>query len=668
MNLDNAFVFDIESYPNLFVLVARPLKEGEGKNYLKFVIGDTQDDYTLLQEWLKTKPVFVGFNNLFFDAQLIEKIHLSPKKLTPLELNQYADEIIARQKEDRFDVPVSEWNLSFLHIDLYTISHFDNKRTSLKWLEFSMRSERMMDLPIPVGSHIPPSSVDKVVSYCKNDVDATTAFFYKCLPMIEHRRELAKRLNNPRILNMSNASIGVYIVKDALKKAGLTDKQLKKTVVRRSINIADHILDYIRFSTPEFNQILDTFKNTVLHNVDTEGLKGVHDQIIDFRGVKWKAGLGGAHAACKPGIYESDEENVIVSLDVSSFYPWLAIANKFYPEHLGVRFCTIYEELYNERRKYPKGTAMNKFLKESLVCVYGSSNQKFSFLYDPVFTIKTTVNGQLSLAMLAEELSNLGQILLCNTDGMEIHIPRTRLKDLQDACEIWQGITGLKLESDTYKKMVIRDVNAYWAINESGTIKRKNLFRTYEDFTEEGGKDHSYSENPSGTIIAEALDAYYANGTPVEVTINNCNSIYPFLYGIKGQKSYDYWFITANDEGVIDIEKRSERAIRFFIKKRGANIYKFWKDDRKNNIQAVKKGFLVESAMTIKKGGEIISVRKKKGQPNEVVVNYEPNLDYYIGECYSIIDDIERGVVEGGVDNSSPAELEETLNGTNGES
>lgn len=644
MNLENAVVYDCEVYPNLFVLTANPLAPGKEKEWHKFVIGDTQDNYTLLLEWLSTKPTMVGFNNLFYDGQIIEKIYTSKKRLTTQELHAFSDEIIARNKEDRFDTEYPEWKQSFPQVDLFTICHYDRNRTSLKWLEFTLRTPKMQDLPIPIGSTVSASSVDKIVTYCKNDTGVTATFFRKCYFMIEQRKELAEKFGNSRLMNMSNASIGSFIIKHSLKSKGFTDKQLKSTVKVKTIVVANYLLDYIRFTSPEFQQVHETFKSMVLENVDTLGLKGVHDQVVIFRDVKYKFGLGGLHAACKPGVYESDEEYVIVSADVSSFYPWLSIANRFYPQHLGEAFCTAYEGLYNERKKHPKGTALNKALKEALVCVYGSSNQQYSFLFDPTYMLRTTVNGQLSLAMLAEALSNFGQILLSNTDGLELRIPRSNLDDFYDICQQWEMVTGLKLEYDKYKKICIRDVNAYWALSESGAIKRKNLFRTYEDFTESGGKDHAYSENPSATVIAEALNAYYLNGTPPEEYIHAENDIYPYLYGIKGQKNFEYLLFKINEDRVItDVQTHNERAIRFFISKSGANLMKSWKDDRKNRLQSVMKNHLVQTAMNIR-NPEIQTIRKgKKGEPSTVVVNFDVDKEYYIQKTYKVIQDIESG-------------------------
>lgn len=643
MNLNNAYVFDIEVYPNCFILVARFLGD-EKASYKKFVLHESRDDYNLLLEFLKTKPTLIGFNSLSYDGQIIEHIYQSISRKSTKDIYEFSEKVINGRKENEFNLPYSDWDLSFAHVDLFKINHFDNanKRTSLKWLEFSMRSPKMQDLPIPIGSEIAKSSVDKLLSYCKNDVDNTTDFFYKCLPMIELRNDLISKYQNHRIMNMSDSSIGEFVFKKALLESGLNKKKLENITKRSSIAVADCILDYVCFQSEEFNNVLNTFKSIIVDDPWENGLKGVHQQTAIFDEMQFDFGTGGLHAAYKPGVYKSDDEEVIVTIDVVSFYPFLSIVNNFYPEHLGDIFCRIYKDLFDERKKHPKGSSENYALKIALNGVYGKSNSKFSVVYDPQFTLKITINGQLLLTMLAEELSSLGRLLLCNTDGLEIKIPRSKLEEMYRICDAWESLTGLSLEYDTYRVMAIRDVNNYIAATEKGTIKRKGMFRNYYDYTEEDNKPHSYDENPSATIIAEALEQYFINDSSVEDYINGVNNIYPFMYGIKGRKGFDYWLISADEKGVIDIEKRSERAIRFFMKERGANIYKFWKDDRKNNIQALHKGHLVETAMNITKGGEVVTIKKLKDGTSTVVENFKVNKQFYIDQCYKIIAGIEE--------------------------
>lgn len=644
MNLENAWVFDTEVYPNCFILVARWLG-GEKPVYHKFVVHDSKDNYNLILEWLKTKPVLIGFNNIGFDAPILEYIYRSPVRRSCQDIYDFMQlELFDKRKDNFFYTPFNEWDLTFSHVDMFKINHFENpsKMTSLKWLEFSMRCAKMQDVPFPVGSMITNSSVDRLVAYCKIDVDNTTDFFFRCKSMIQLRQDLMEQYGTPRIMNMSDSSIGEFIFKKSLTSAGIKEKQLKEVIKRDYINIGDCILKYISFRDEGFNNVLQSFKKVVVEDPWNNGLKGIHTQSLVYDDMQFEFGVGGLHACHRPGIYESDEEYVIATVDVKSFYPWLAIANRFYPEHIGEPFCDVYEDLYKERGKFAKGTAMNYALKIALNGVYGKSNSKFSVLYDPMFTLKITINGQLLLTMLAEELSSIGRLLVCNTDGLEVRIPRSKLDEFYEICTEWQNLTGLELEYDFYKKMVIRDVNNYVAVSEKGTIKRKGLFRTYYDFTEEDDKPHTYDKNPSATVIAEALCEFYLNNKPIDEYINGVNNIYPFLYGIKGKKSFDYWLISADENGVIDIEKRPERAIRFFIKKRGANIFKFWKDNRLNNIQSVKKGHLVETALNITHDGEITTTRKIKGE-TQVQDHYIVDRDFYINQCLDVIQVVESG-------------------------
>lgn len=644
MNLDNSYVFDIETYPNCFVLVARSF--GEVPIYSKFVFHesvDCQENYNNLIVWLSSKPTLIGFNSLNFDAQLIEFIWKAKKYVSAEQIYQFSEEKLFNKK-DRFDIPYSEWDLSFAHVDLFKINHYDRQLTSLKWLEFTMRVDKMQDLPIKVGSEISKSSLPKIISYCTNDVDKTVTFFRKCKSMIELRKDLSEKYKENRIINMSDSSMGEFVIKQSLLKAGFKKSDLQKKTIRESINLSDCILPYISFQDENLKNVLEQFKSTVIENIPVNGLKSVKKIQTTFAGIDFDFGLGGVHACTKAGVYESDNDYVIVTRDVTSFYPFLSITNRFYPEHLGEIFCDIYEGLYKERGKYEKGTAMNYAIKIALNATYGKSNSEYSPFFDPKFTLQVTINGQLLLTMLAESLSSIegSKLLMCNTDGLEIMIPRSKLKELDSLCDEWCIGTGLKLEGTTYEKMVIRDVNTYFAKTESGEYKRKGAFRTYYDFTEEDNKPHSFEDNPSATVIPEALFNYYFHNKTIEDHINDENSIFPFLYGIKGRKSFDYWLIKSHEDGVVDIEKRSERAIRFYVKKGGANLFKFWKDDRVNNIQKVLKGKLVEPAMNIK-NPEITSIKRNKNKESIVVTNYDVNKQYYIDECYKIINAINEG-------------------------
>lgn len=186
--------------------------------------------------------------------------------------------------------------------------------------------------------------------------------------------------------------------------------------------------------------------------------------VID--GLCYVFGTGGAHAAVSKRVICSDEKRVIRTFDVSSYYPNLSIKNKVYPEHLGVEFCDIYEYLYNLRKSFDKKTAENAMLKLALNGTYGNSNSEYSPFYDPKFTMTITLNGQLLLCKAIEMVLTVPtvEILMANTDGFEFIVDREYNELAEQKCKEWEELTKLTLEGDTYKKMVISDVNNYFSV------------------------------------------------------------------------------------------------------------------------------------------------------------------------------------------------------------
>ena len=166
---------------------------------------------------------------------------------------------------------------------------------------------------------------------------------------------------------------------------------------------------------------------------------------------------------------------MIEDWDVASYYPNLAIANNFYPAHLGSKFCSIYKEVYEQRKKYPKKSAENEMLKLALNGVYGDSNNQYSPFYDPQYTMSITINGQLLLCMLCDVLSQCKdiRIIQINTDGITLYYPKYLKEYVHQVMTWWQSMTNLTLENAEYNRVYIRDVNHYLAEYTDGTLKRK---------------------------------------------------------------------------------------------------------------------------------------------------------------------------------------------------
>jgi DNA polymerase elongation subunit (family B) len=214
--------------------------------------------------------------------------------------------------------------------------------------------------------------------------------------------------------------------------------------------------------------------------------------------------------------------------DVTSFYPNLAIRNKWAPAHLPQEeFYNLYEWFFEERKKIPKKDPKNYVYKIILNSTYGLSNDENSFLYDPEFTMRITINGQLSLTMLyemiCEEIPN-ALPLMQNTDGLETMIPKQYEDKYMEICRRWEKITNLQLEHDKYSKIILGDVNNYIAITEDGKSKCKGRFE-FENL--------ALHKNKSFLIIPKAIHAYFVDGIKPEDYVKSITNIFDFCGGVK---------------------------------------------------------------------------------------------------------------------------------------
>ena len=189
---------------------------------------------------------------------------------------------------------------------------------------------------------------------------------------------------------------------------------------------------------------------------------------VVINGFRFDFGVGGLHGSLESKVVRSSEEDKIIDADVKSFYPNMAISNRIYPLHLGDTFCKIYKDVYVQRQSYGKGTPENAVMKLALNGVYGDSNSEFSPFYDSSFTMKITVNGQLSLSLLIDRLLDIPelQVIQANTDGVTVKHPRRYEEQYYSICKKWEEDVKLELEFAHYKSMHIRDVNSYIAVYE----------------------------------------------------------------------------------------------------------------------------------------------------------------------------------------------------------
>lgn len=527
------FIYDTETYPNVFTIGFERFSDG---TYWEFEISEYRNDIDLIMQMLHyivaTGGRMLGFNNEHFDypiVHLIWTLRLSGMSVTAADIYAKSQAIFAT---DWNDWTHNVWPSDRFapQIDVYKIMHFDNfaKATSLKKLEMAMRSKTVKDLPFPPGTVLDQNQVRTLLDYQRWDVSETRRFAIEIWDRIEFRDKLSAQYGMD-FTNFNDTKIGKQFFIKKLEEAGIAcyervsgRKMARYTPHPNGIRVSECILP-VPFQTEPLRQMWNFFNGSIIPLDKTKGFfKNLHCPIgtLDAH-----FGSGGIHASTKKRTFRRSNTHKIVDVDVTSYYPTLAIANNFYPSHLGVEFCQIYEWLFYERQSHAKGTPENAMLKLALNGVYGDSNNKHSPFYDASYTMKITINGQMLLAWLAEMVSSIpdAELIQINTDGLTVNLPYGQDETLDQICRYWESQTRLKLESVEYESMFIRDVNNYVAVSVEGKIKRKNAYLTEPDWHQ----DHS------SLVIPKAVDACLNQGVKPVDYIYNCIDPFDFMRHIK---------------------------------------------------------------------------------------------------------------------------------------
>lgn len=628
------FIFDIEVYHNIFTAV---FYDRESSRYFTFEVSERRNDAAMFCGFVHLLGAkghrMVGYNNCGYDYPVIHYL-LTVQQYDPLIgwedftrlAKEKSDAIIGASNDQRFAHIIWDRDMVAQQIDLYKIHHFDNqaRSTSLKVLEFNMRSHDIQELPFDPTKPVSVEDMPRLLSYNKHDVAETNRFYCHTLSKIKFREELGARMGT-NFLNANDTAIGKRIFQKELEKKIAPDicyrqvngKRTIRQTHRKQIVVEDIIFPYVEFERPEFRAVVDWMRRQVFAGSNTKSVFTGLDPatmgsladhcdmktskkkewgpepmvrnlncIVD--GVHFVFGTGGLHACVDPVIVESDDQRVIIDIDVASYYPNLAIKNEVFPAHLGPEFCEIYDSLFQQRQKFAKGTPENAALKLALNGVYGDSNNVYSPFYDPQYTMTITLNGQLLLCLLAERLMKIGSVELiqANTDGVTVLVARDQVTELKTVCAEWEMLTDLTLEFAEYSRMFVRDVNSYIAERVDGKIKRKGAYEY----------DIDWHQNHSALVIQKAAEAHLLHGTDVREFLKNHDDPFDFYLRTKVPRSSHLDLVTDLGDGKT-MAKRLQNITRYFISQTGGSLMKVMPPLKKNPDKwreiSVNKGWLV---------------------------------------------------------------------------
>lgn len=550
VDISDATVYDIETFPNAFTLSAEMLHTPDRATW---EISQFRDDRESLVSWFRyleaNQIPMVGFNNIHFDYVVCHYLYCNPQA-TYADLYAKAMSII---QGDRFANTIWESDRFTPQIDLFKIHHFDNKAKtqSLKGLQINMRTPHVVDMPLPLNINLTEQQIREVlIPYNVHDVEETKRFAHISMKAIEFRAGLSETLGND-VMNFNDSKIGSKILENRLGEGvcftrDYNNRKAPRQTIRSSIALNEIIFPYVRFNNSEFNRVLAWMKEQVLTPADIddpEGIvqtKGVFKELsANAGGIEFHFGTGGVHGSVSGKRIIADENWLIRDIDVAGLYPSIAIVNRLAPAHLGEIFVKEYKGILDERAKYAKGTVENASLKLAGNGTYGNSNNIYHWAYDPQFTMSITINGQLMLCMLAECLLTVPtlEIIQINTDGITYRIHKTMEWMAKQICKQWEAYTLLKLEDADYTRMFIRDVNNYIAEDKKGKLKLKGAYWTpraenYENDISENSPPQWHKD--LGNLVSKrAAVAAMVNGTDPSAFVRGHGNAFDFMCRAK---------------------------------------------------------------------------------------------------------------------------------------
>lgn len=418
--------------------------------------------------------------------------------------------------------------------------------------------------------------------------------------------------------------------------SGLHPKQWKgKRTERKAMAFKKVIFDFIKFKTPKLQQVLEDMKKVVIFSIGKDAFK----KEVTINKLTYTIATGGLHSQDIPSALYSNWPDDDVSLtgerykyvhwDISSFYPSIMVQYGIAPAHLDQKVFTKLVSWIRDTRVKAKHTKEDidgvasgivaLALKIVINAIYGKLGFEYGDLCDRLAVLKVTINGQLMIMMLCEELELNGiQVISANTDGIVVKLYENKVETFNKIANNWKILTGLDADSEEYKCYINRDINNYLVQEFNGKISYKGDLNPKLYLVD-------LQKGYNMPVVAEAVAQYFLNNIPVTETLYKCKNILDFC---KTQNIGKQFHI---EETLVEngktITRQSQRQCRFYISNNGSVIKKVNPIARINtNLCAGYKGTIVNTL-----DDKDISLRD---------INYQ----YYYAEAMKIITPIKLSI------------------------
>lgn len=274
------------------------------------------------------------------------------------------------------------------------------------------------------------------------------------------------------------------------------------------------IFPFIKFKTKECQELLEEMKKVVVYSTSKKALKEVSTKYPEFKYLKtnndtgwfeitinnlvYSIATGGLHSQDIPRELKSkiiindnsftgnhieeninnsniwdkltDDSYIYIHFDISSFYPSIMSIYHISPAHLNEGVFTKLITWLKDTRiaaKHSKEDYIDGIPKDILAqalkivinSIYGKLGFESGSLYDRLAVLKVTINGQLMILMLCEELELNGiEVISANTDGIVVKLYKKDKDKFENISNNWKQLTKLDADAEEYKCYINKDI------------------------------------------------------------------------------------------------------------------------------------------------------------------------------------------------------------------
>lgn len=551
-----------------------------------------------------------------------------------------------------------------------------------------------------------PEWIEPTMHYNDNDVFIVCEMIRLFMDEVRLRYSISHNFKIDCLSSSRSNIADKLFISTYSKRSGLAPEQWRgKKTERTAMSFKRVIFDWIKFKTKPLQELLEEMRSITLYSVGKKALKEIAPKYPNLKYLKtnndsgwfeitinkltYTIATGGLHTQDIPRELRSkielindpstgqekqakiaelakagtiwdnitDDSYIYVHWDIASFYPSIMVQYNIAPKHLNEKVFVSCVKYFRDTRviaKHSKEKLIDgvppKILAEALKIVINSIYGKFGFekgdLYDRLCTLKVTINGQLMIMMLCEELELNGiEVISANTDGIVIKLHKHNKSKFDDIAKRWMELTGLSADSEEYLMYINRDINSYYIEELNGKSDSKG---DLNEFMYIKSLDKGYDM----PIVARAVVNYF-KGIPVLETLYDSKNILDFCKTQNVGKQFHVEFTKGNTTTEL------QRFVRFYVTNNGGVLEKIndntkarnnmcagkqvavinTLDDQRIEYRNINYSYYYEAALKIIDPIKLNISPNQKGDAQHGIKSGKSLLKKYSGQYNSLFDD-----------------------------